>query len=595
MIRVLDKNVADKIAAGEVVERPLSIVKELVENAIDAGADSITVEIKNGGKSYIRVTDNGCGIAQGEALLAFKRHATSKIQSPSDLERIETLGFRGEALASIAAVSRCELITKPAGAKAGARVQIEASDVKSNEPVGCPDGTTIIVEDMFFNTPARHKFMKTDAAESTLIIDFISKMAIAYPNARMRMISNGNILFSTSGKGSALSAILTVYSSEIEKSLVPVAKEGEGLVLAGYTSQKGHSKPSKKMQVFFVNGRAVSSKAMERGVAEAYSDKLLSGRYPVCFLFLTMPPEMLDVNIHPNKKEVRFDDESKVSALIEDAVKEALLTKEAVPMIKRGNVFSFQKEVTESSAEPVSEESSSFMKAKREQVDINNILSTMREEVSLQLAEETAYFKEDEASYDAKKLDITRLVITGSIFSSYITAIDESSFYLIDQHAAHERVFYERLMNQYNSEEKQQQLLMAPFVVNVSTALKNTATDWICALQKAGFDIEEFGGSAFVVKAVPVFMTLGEADDFIEEFLDNAGGPADFRNAAAVEKIMSSACKAAVKAGSKLAAEEMRQLIFDLAKCDNPFNCPHGRPTLVRLTKDEIEKMFKRK
>ncbi|MCL1809844.1 MAG: DNA mismatch repair endonuclease MutL, partial [Clostridiales bacterium] len=505
MIRVLDKNVADKIAAGEVVERPLSIVKELVENAIDAGADSIVVEVKNGGKSYIRVTDNGCGIAPGEAALAFKRHATSKIQSASDLERIETLGFRGEALASIAAVSKCELITKAAGFKAGARVQVEASEVVGDSPVGCPDGTTIIVEDLFFNTPARRKFMKSDSAESTLIIDFISKMAIAYPSAKMRLINNASVLFSTTGKGSALSAILTVYSSEIGKSLVPASKEAGGFSLNGFVSQKGHSLPSRKMQVFFVNGRNISSRTMERGVSEAYSDKLPSGRHPACFLFLTAPPEMLDANIHPNKKEVRFDDESKVSALVEDAVKEALMSKEAMPKIKRENLFRFQEKVAEPLAEPV---------------DINNLLSTLRKEENLQSAEEALYFKEDGASYEVKKFDITGLAITGSIFSSYITAIDETSFYLIDQHAAHERVFYEKLMNQYGNEEKQQQLLMSPFVVNVSHAVKNAATGWLGTLRKAGFDIDEFGSNAFVVKAVPVFMTLGEADGFLEEFLD---------------------------------------------------------------------------
>ena len=602
MIRILDKNTADKIAAGEVVERPLSIVKELVENAIDAGASFITVEIKNGGKSYIRVTDNGCGINADETLLAFERHSTSKIYTDSDLDRIETLGFRGEALASIAAVSKCELITKTAPAKTGARVLIEGSEVISNGPLGCPEGTTVIVSDLFYNTPARHKFMKPDSTESSLIIDFISKMSIAYPDIKMRLINNSNILFSTQGKGDILNSILTVYSSEIGKNLLHVSSEDGPLSLTGYVSPPGYSKSNKKMQVFFVNGRAISSKIMEKGVSSAYFDKLAEKRYPVCFLFLKLPPEKLDANIHPNKKEVRFDDETQVAKFIETAIIEALASKEALPEITKENIFRLSETKKEdfSSGHTDFNKSSDFIKDGKAQVDIKNLLSDIRKEEAFV---EAGYMKEAGASFqtgqtgisESKKFNISDLLVTGQVFSTYITALDDNCLYLIDQHAAHERIFYEKLIHQYQNDEKNQQFLMLPFVINVSYAVKNDAFDWLDALGQAGFEIGEFGAKAFIIKAVPAFMTLNDAREFIERFLDNISESTDFDNPAVIEKIMVSACKLAVKAGDGLAPEEVQNLLAELSKCENPYNCPHGRPTFIKITKDEIEKMFKRK
>jgi len=624
MIRVLDKNVADKIAAGEVVERPLSIVKELVENSIDAGADSITIEINNGGKSYIRVTDNGSGINADEVLLAFKRHATSKIFTDSDLDAIETLGFRGEALASIVAVSRCELITKTAESKVGMRVNIEGSEVIESNSLGCPTGTTIIVSDLFFNTPARKKFMKADSTESSLIIDFISKMAIAYPDIKIRLVSNGTTLFSTQGKGDVKSGILTVYSKEMVKNLLPVSKKGEFLSITGYICPPSQSKSNKKMQIFFVNGRSISSKVIEKGVFDAYLGKLMGGRHPICFLFINIMPEKLDVNIHPNKKEVRFDDESIVSDFVASAIKEALLSKEALPEIKVGNL---NRNATESNANKElfnlksntdyndnanlnndnigfnknnssinkSVDDNYFMKTHNEQVNINKLLSTMREEEAIYKIENKVSGEDIKAdSYDNTKLDIRQLSITGSLFATYITALDDETLYLIDQHAAHERIFFEQFMHQFKSDDKPQQLLLVPFVVNVSYAVKE-GFNRRETLHKMGFEIEDFGARAFIVKAVPIFMSLEDAQEFVEQFLENASETADFENSSVIEKIMMDACKSSVKANNELAGEEMQQLLNDLAKCENPYSCPHGRPTFIKLTKSEIEKMFKRK
>jgi len=351
---------------------------------------------------------------------------------------------------------------------------------------------------------------------------------------------------------------------------------------------------------------------MEKGVSDAYFDKLTGGRYPACFLFLTIRPEKLDVNIHPNKKEVRFDDEGQVSAFIEQAIREALATKEALPEIKRENIFKLQasrqdmnvnKAELENNIERDSDlgDNNHFMKTHKWQVDIKNLLSTMREEEQRIDAEEsfantqTTYIKEESTFFEPKKFDINALSITGSVFATYITALDEDALYLIDQHAAHERIFYEHLLDQYQNDEKQQQLLMVPFVIHVSYAVKNDAFDWLDALCRMGFEIEEFGSKAFIVKAVPVFMTLEDAQAFIEQFLENIDESTDFKNAAIIEKIMTNACKSAVKANDELKPQEIQQLLSDLSTCENPYNCPHGRPTFIKLTKYEIERMFKRK
>ncbi|MDD3169667.1 MAG: DNA mismatch repair endonuclease MutL, partial [Eubacteriales bacterium] len=395
-IMELPKHVADKIAAGEVVDRPLSIVKELVENSIDAGADSVTVEIKNGGKSYIRVTDNGSGIEKQDVTLAFKRHATSKIKSASDLDHISSLGFRGEALASIAAVSRVELITKTAGDKSGIRVKLEGGEILEKEDTGCPEGTTIIIEDLFFNTPARLKFMKPDATESTLIIDFISKMTLAYPRIRIRLINNGNILFSTAGKGDIYSNILTIYSKETGDKLIHLEEDWEEMRLEAYISAPNHSKTNRKSQIFFVNGRSISSKVMDNAVADAYLEKIFEGRYPIAFLFLQLAPEKLDVNIHPNKKEVRFENERLVRDFITDSIRRNLQTKEAIPEIRNRNLFaSGTKDERENQKSEAQVDIKSLLSEQRRQEQKRNLPVEAQKQGSLEVKEEKGSYRTD--------------------------------------------------------------------------------------------------------------------------------------------------------------------------------------------------------
>ena len=640
MIKVLDKQIADKIAAGEVIERPISIVKELVENAVDAGADSIVIEIKNGGKTYIRVTDNGCGIPQEEVETAFLRHATSKIEKVTDLDAIGTLGFRGEALASIAAVTRTELITKPASQKTGCRVVLQGGEVMTNEHTGCPDGTTIIVTDLFYNTPARLKFMKADSAESGLIIDFVSQIALAYKDIKFRLINNGRILFSTPGDGNRLNTIVRVYPDVDAKNMVPLTSEEGGLSVSGYISTPAMSRTTRGSQIFFVNGRVVGSKVIDRGVTAGYKERLFEGRYPVAYLFLQVDPSTIDVNIHPNKREVRFDDENLIVDFISRAIKAALATKDAV--VDAGNLFNGREpkisgeKVFQRVFEGIKEEK----KETEEQVDIKHLLSKIEnpavakadrvcEEVSEFVAPkadhrpETKVVKIEKVSktelvskpvetvknveiprveephleiYEPmlKPFDFSELQVTGTVFDTYITAVDGMNFYLIDQHAAHERIFYEKLVAEYENSDKVRQPIMVPIMINVPLATSENKFDWLDALEKMGFTIAEFGQNTYRVSEIPMFMELSEAEDFIKEFIENIQNSTNLSNSVVINKLIMMSCKAAIKANDRLSSAEITALIKDLAACINPFSCPHGRPTFIKLTRYEIEKMFKR-
>ncbi|MDO5302586.1 MAG: DNA mismatch repair endonuclease MutL [Clostridia bacterium] len=612
MIRVLDKIVADKIAAGEVIERPISIVKELVENSIDSGADSIIVEIKKGGKTYIRVTDNGCGIPDDEAETAFLRHATSKITTAKDLDAIETLGFRGEALASIAAVTHTELITKTAESKSGVRLLIHGGEVISNGKTGCPDGTTFVITDLFYNTPARLKFMKSDSAESSQIIEFMSMIALAFPQIRFRFINNGNIVFSTTGQGDLLSTILSVYKLSEYKDLVPVDFSSFGNRVTGYISKPSLSRTSRRNQVFFVNGRVVSSKVIEKGVNEGYKERLFEGRFPVCFLFIHTNPEKLDVNIHPNKKEVRFDDEHEIINLVSAGIVNALLRNSAVIEAKAKDVKNYEPQVkaivqTQATAdmpkadapkivepaEPVENVKKAEPIEKAEQVDIKQILSSKPPRVAEKVIEPDRPLINIDAPVN-KPFDFDNLNPTGAIFNTYITATDDNGFYLIDQHAAHERVFYEKLVGEYLADEKPRQPILTPIIIETAPSVIEMKEEWLGCLEEMGFDIDEFGGNSLVVREIPTFMSMLEAENFVREYLDSAADGGKTVNTVVVNKLITKSCKAAIKAHDHLSIAEIESLLNQLKACRNPFSCPHGRPTFIRFTKYEIEKMFKR-
>lgn len=588
MIRVLDKHVADKIAAGEVVDRPVSIIKELLENALDADATSITVEIRNGGKSYIRVTDNGCGIPSDEVETAFKRHATSKITAAEDLDAIETLGFRGEALASICAVARVELITKTADAKAGRKIIVEGSNIIENTPIGCPDGTTVTVSDLFYNVPARSKFLGSDSAETRRIVDMVSRIALSYGDVKFNLINGKNKVFSTRGNGNILNNIISIFGSEMGSDLLPVERAADGFIIKGFVSSPASSAPSRNKQIFCVNGRVVSSDVLEKALDEAYKEKLFHGRFPIAFLFLVMPPEKLDVNVHPTKKEIRFDDKFEVSDFVSKAVRAALTVKEAVPQIRE-----IKPPVKTHEQPPERQEIQYTIEtvSTKEEVDINNLLSTMRSKVEEKQEVPKSILPERPAKLP---FDIDTLKPITVLFNTYIVATDDDSFYLIDQHAAHERVFYEQLLDQYNREDKTRQTLLLPLNFNVSAQVASTEEVWIDKLCSIGYDIEFFGNNTYIVREVPAFMELSEAESFLSDMFRELEDKPDLTNMKTLERIIMRSCKNAVKGGDRLDDREVEALLKDLKACINPFSCPHGRPTIIRMTKYDIEKLFKR-
>ena len=622
MIRILDKQIADKIAAGEVIERPVSIIKELVENSIDAGADSIVVEIKKGGKSYIRVTDNGCGIAREEVETAFLRHATSKIETVRDLESIETLGFRGEALASVCAVTRTELLTKRKEDKTGTRLVIHGGEIISNMATGCPDGTTIIITDLFYNTPARLKFMKSDSAESSMIIDLMSQLALAYKDISFRLVNNGNILFTTTGDGNRLNIISRVFPGVDTKNLVPVDLEKGPIELTGYISTPSMSRPSRNGQIFFVNGRVVNSKVIERGINEGYRERLFDGRHPLAYLFLNVNAADLDVNIHPNKKEVRFNNEGEISEFISQAIKKALGTKEAV--VRVANIF--KEEPAKYTAKPVVEEQVSLKSITSTKPTAKTVVETpiVREievpkveipevkaskPVSVPVVEmpksveiqtiETIEVPPVAPTIEIKKpiltpFDFDDLTIKGALFNTYIMAVDGDNFFLIDQHAAHERIFYEKLVGEYKKEEKTRQPILFPLIIDVDLKTKEEDAKWLQILNNMGFTIEAFGQNSYRISEIPTFMELSEAEDFINDFVDSITTTTNFRNSIVINKLIMKSCKSAIKANDHLEKEEIDALIKDLKNCINPFSCPHGRPTFIKLSRYEIERLFKR-
>ncbi|MBR0374852.1 MAG: DNA mismatch repair endonuclease MutL [Mogibacterium sp.] len=596
MIRILDRFVADKIAAGEVIERPLSIVKELVENSIDAGAGKIVAEIRNGGKSYIRVTDDGCGIPADEVAIAFERHATGKIATLSDLDHIETLGFRGEALASISAVSRLTIYTRTTDETIGTKAVLHGGRLVEKEAVGCNRGTTITCEDVFYNTPARRKFMKSDAAEASLIIDLIQKLAICYADIAFRMINNGNILLSTDGAGDRKRTIADVYNTPEFRNLIEIKND----TVEGFISDPGVTRSTRKGQIFFVNGRIVSSAAIEKGLALGYGDRIFSG-YPVAVLFITADPSTLDVNIHPNKREIKFLNEADVVQAVADAVRSVMQSEAAVPSAVHRPSHGAQHGQT-SYVDPSRARSES-------QIGIRDFLSVHENRLPVEppapaAVREPKPHPSDTRDSDARSIKISEpsdrpfdfadLVVKGYIFDAYIILQAGDVLYILDQHAAHERILYERLVGSYNAETHVSQPILTPFTVEVTADTYNSENQFLDALRGMGFGIDPFGANTYIIREIPPYMTLDEAANFAKDFIDSA--PAgDAANQTVIDKLIMRSCKGAVKANDRLSDREIGDLIQTLSECRNPFSCPHGRPTFLRITKYQVEKAFKRK
>ena len=596
MIKVLESFVADKIAAGEVIERPVSAVKELVENSIDAGAGSIIVEIRGGGKSYIRVTDDGCGISFDEAETAFLRHATSKISGISDLDNIVSLGFRGEALASISAVSRLTMVTRTAEEVSGAKLVLHGGRVVTKERTGCNTGTTVIVEDLFYNTPARRKFMKTDAREASAITELIQQYAVCYAGIRFMMISNGMTQFTTSGDGDTHAVIRSLYPSVARNGLLPV----ESGHVSGYVSDPGSTMSTRKGQLFFVNGRLVSSAVIEKGLEEGYQGRVFSG-FPAAVLFIEAEPSDIDVNIHPGKQEIRFLRQDEVKNDIAEAVSKAVMTGAGVP---KGfvNIIESAPEKQLNVDVPVKE--------KTEQTSIREFLKNLDRQDTYKAPEhaeqpvttEPEVVREEaevpEVSYAPVSVpapfDFADLAFKGYVFNTYIIMQGKDELYIFDQHAAHERVFYEKFMRGYNNSAHSPQPVLTAFTINVSNDVYSMSGEWLGDLVRMGYDIEDFGDCTFIVRGIPPYMSVDEAEGFARGYAE-AAGEAGGSNRVVIDKLITRSCKSAVKAHDVLSEHEITGLMSELAKCANPYSCPHGRPTFIRISSYDIERSFRRK
>lgn len=626
MIKVLDKFIADKIAAGEVIERPVSAVKELVENSIDAGAKSIIVEIRGGGRNYIRVTDDGCGIPYDEAETAFLRHATSKISGIADLDNIRSLGFRGEALASIAAVSRLTMVSRTADSVSGIRLMLHGGQVISSERAGANQGTTIVVEDIFYNTPARRKFMGSDAREGSAVIDLIEQYAICYSDIRFMMIRNGETVFTTPGDGDTLAAIRSVYPDPAHSDLIRVASER----VNGYVSDPLTVRNNRRGQLFFVNGRLVSSPVIEKGLEKGYGGRIFSG-YPIALLFIEADPSEIDVNIHPGKREIRFLRAEQVIDDISSAVDAAMKTREAVPAYRPSSASA-----EDSADKPDKPDTYKYTPDPGmmvgEQSSIRDYLSSIVREPAAAMSpdvpaagsresavsEKTGLTDSSEASKDdttadtdlslllkpaeRQLFDFADLTFKGYIFNTYIIMESKDTIYFFDQHAAHERINYEKFLRSYINSGQFPQPVLTPFTINVSADIYYIARDMLDPLRRMGYDIDDFGSGSFIVRGVPAYVTLKEAESFARTYIEEAGDSQDMaglsrrdRNDAAVDKLIMKACKASVKGGERLSEKEISELIGELAGCSDPYACPHGRPTFIRYSRYEIERSFRRK
>lgn len=643
MIQKLDPFVADKIAAGEVIERPLSVVKELVENSFDGQATRITVEIRHGGKEYIRVTDNGTGIPADQCQLAFERHATGKISTLQDLEAIGTLGFRGEALASICAVSRITMFSMTRDEDAGVKLEIHGGRVVAQEPFAMSPGTTMVVEDLFYNTPARRKFMKSDSAEARPIITLIQELAINYGEISFTLINNGTEVMSTDGRGNRFSAINRIYKSQDYRDLLEI----HGKYVNGYISGPGVTRSTRRGQIFFVNGRIIESSVIEKAVMDGYGDRVFSG-YPIAILFFDIPPEDLDVNIHPSKREIKLYDQKAVTDDIKEAIRKVMDLSGTIPKASQPSVPSREKETSVQSGaagkrqdpslgqnpvEPLREQAVEYrsaveekpapgeivapeerpsVKIKTNPIDLKEFLAMQpepeerrrihdqRDTTTVQSQNHDILFlKSEDGDFDitppaVRPFQFDDLQIKGYIFDSYIMTQAGETIYLLDQHAAHERINYERLVKAYREAEHLPQAILVPFTIQTSADIYTSDRGWMEDLRRMGFDIEDFGADTFVVRGIPPYMSQSEARVFAETYMEELGQLKP-GNRVVIDKLIMRSCKMSVKANDRLSPQEMEKLLEQLARCINPFSCPHGRPTFVSFTKYDIERWFKRK
>lgn len=642
-IHVLDPETIDKIAAGEVVERPASVVKELVENAIDAGADSVTVEIKEGGISFIRITDNGSGIERDQLRTAFLRHATSKIENAEDLSRIASLGFRGEALSSISAVAMVEVITKTADALTGTRMVLEGPREIAFEEVGAPGGTTFLIRNLFFNTPVRRKFLKGPTTEAGYIIDLMEHMALSRPDISFKFIVGSQTRFYTSGNGELREVIYRIYGREMIQNLVPFRLETEELILDGYLGTPAVVRSNRNYEIYFLNGRYIRSTLLSKAIEEGYREYLMQHKFPLCVLHITLKDiSKVDVNVHPSKMEVRFLDGPGIFEAVSAGIRERLRNREMIPdvgiegkqpadqtekllreMIKPGQTAPNapgpgSKPLIHTIPDPAKARETLLQKTENggipelplaekkekpqeapEPFETNRsrqyrVMEEMRYEADRRQMQD---YRQEELFEDKVLTPEKRVYfkLIGQVFDTYWLIEYEDKLFIIDQHAAHEKVKYERFMKQYHEKKLVTQNLMPPIIVSLSGQEEIVYREYAEVFAQLGFEVEPFGGSEYAIRSVPVDLYGCQEKELFLSVLDElleGGIRGDLT--AVREKIASMSCKAAVKGNNRLSTQEAQKLIDELLTLENPYNCPHGRPTIISMSKYEMEKKFKR-
>lgn len=659
MIHILDNDTINKIAAGEVVEKPLNVVKELVENAIDAHSTAITVEIKGGGIDYIRVTDNGVGIPGGEVKTAFLRHATSKIATDEDLHYLTTLGFRGEALASVAAVSMVEMITKTEDSLVGTRIVIEGGEVKEFEEIGAPNGTTIVVRNLFFNVPPRKKFLHSAASEGAAIVETMQHLAMSIPGLSFKVVVNGSVKFMTNGNGDLKEVIYRIYGRETSEELVPILVEQDGIKIEGYLGRPIIARANRGDENYFINSRYVKSAPISKGIEEGYKTLLMMHRFPFCVLHFNMDTTALDVNIHPNKMQVRIDNQEALTRLLAFEVREALIHKNLIPnhalvkeeeeveKIKAPEPFEtrrianqtetekksfvvadfentenkpeFKAEVLFNDKENAAEEKESEIKrtaalnlssgtvrkeitffedelAGREENTENSEekitpKNPVLENVIVEKPEQYTLFENEFFTDEAKE----EFEVIGQVFDTYWIISLKDKFYYMDQHAAHEKVNFEKFMKKFHEGKLQSQNLMPPCVIQLKPSEYQIFDKNREAFENLSFEIDDFGQDAVALRAVPTDLFGYSMQELFMDVLEELSTVYSSKNPTTVEeRIATRACKASIKGNTVLSKESAKKLIEMLFTLENPYQCPHGRPTLVAVSKAEMEKMFKR-
>ena len=618
MIRLLDEATISKIAAGEIIENSASIVKELVENSIDAGADDIIVEIRGDSTDYIRVSDNGSGFSEDDLEVAFLRHSTSKLEKIEDLEKIRTLGFRGEALASISNISKIKLMTKREEDLAGNSLLIENGKILKKNKVGMPKGTSFVISDVFYNTPVRKKFLRKDLTEINNIIDIVQKIALSNNNIKFTLIRDGKIILNTGSDKDPINRIFSILGSEIASSLNEGSFESENYKIRGFFSDNKLFRSNRDSQYIFVNGRFIRNINISRAVEKNYHSLIPLNRYPVFVLYLDIDPKLIDVNIHPKKNEIKISNENILSALLAEVVEEVIFPNRSIREIeiedKKENVSVFdifeeesieaeeqerdtnlkslwdiEKETSEDSSEKTFNEDSVLYKDSLKE-DIN----PEEERIFTEEHEEKNFLFNSEKSHIDEKLLNTR--IAGVLFKTYILLENqrEGITFLVDQHAAHERVNYEKYLHMYLNSEITSQILLKPEIIELNQMEYDKILNYLDLFTKLGFKIDDFGDNSVVLREVPMIFGLPTYVNFIRDIIDSLDKDISSNYEADLYKIMKKSCKASVKAGDDLSDMEIESLIRDLKNCENPYTCPHGRPTVVEVSKHTISKLFLR-